>query len=330
MLHCFVVNPVAGRVDIKFCEELIKKICTLRNVKYEIKISEKAGDIAQLSGEAAQKGADYIYAIGGDGTLNEAVNGIVGAVSSAEVVDGATVSMPVLVPVPCGTGNDFVRAIDSGDVYSKYVKRINSAKKGSDEYKDALCGLIESAVDNCSNVKLMDMGFADGRYFINVASVGFDAEVAYNACKYKKKRFIPNSLAYYVSVFTTLIKYRPKFVEIVYDDVCFVNTEVTLVAVANGRFYGGGVMAAPNADLFDRLFDVLTVDPVKRRQIPSFFPKYAKGKHEKLPIAHFKRCSKVKISCKDGIALNLDGEITVTNNVVFNMCDRQIPVGIVK
>ncbi|MBQ8164716.1 MAG: diacylglycerol kinase family lipid kinase [Clostridia bacterium] len=327
MKHCFIVNPTAGRMNADMCRKSIESICADRKIEFELKFSQAEGDIDRLAEEAASNGFKYIYAIGGDGTLNEAANGIMKYIDASDLTENET---PVMVPVPCGTGNDFVRTIDTSGVYKKYIDNINKKSKTSEEYQKELDKLICSAVDSVGNVKKIDVGTANGRYFINIASIGFDAEVVISAKNYKNKKFIPNSMAYYIGVFTTFLSLKPRYVKISYDSDEFVDKNITLVAIANGKYYGGGVMPAPDADLKDGKFDVCTVDFVRRYMVPIFFPKYNKGRHGSMKQVDFKKCRKVVIASEKPFAFNVDGEVSYETRGEFEICKNKIPMAIMK
>ena len=146
MYHYFIINPVAGRIQHEEVIEILKDI--LKTESYAYNVTEHVWHARQLAFEAAANHADIrIYSIGGDGTLNEVANGIVESGNKEAV----------LVPIPLGSGNDFVRSL--------------GYKKEKDLRK-----LIDRAV-SCSYIEI-DLGKANDRYFLNISSLGFDAHVA--------------------------------------------------------------------------------------------------------------------------------------------------------
>ena len=328
MKHCFIINPAAGSMNTDMCRKSIEKICHEKNIDYMIEFSNADGDIDRLAYEASVGGFKYIYAVGGDGTLNEAANGIMRYIDTAENLSEA--DRPVMVPVPCGTGNDFVRSIDSCGVYRKFIDSMNKKSKSSEAFQTEFDKLISAAVDCIGNVESLDVGTANGRYFINIASVGFDAEVVINAKKYKKKKFIPSGMAYIVGVFTTFISLKPRYVKISYDSGDLGDENITLMAVANGKYYGGGVMPTPDADLKDGKFDVCIVDFVRRYMVPVFFPKYNKGRHGSMKQVTFRKCEKVVITSENPFAFNVDGEVSFETRGEFEICKNKIPMAIMK
>jgi len=328
MKHCFIINPTAGNMNSDMCRKSVEKICSDKNIEFQIEFSQAEGDIDRLTYEAAEKGFKYIYAVGGDGTLNEAANGIMKYIDSTAGLSEE--DCPVMVPVPCGTGNDFVRSIDTNGVYKKHIDRMNKKSKTSESFQAELDKLISAAVDCVGNVEKLDAGTANGRYFINIASIGFDAEVVINAKKYKNKKFIPSGMAYIVGVFTTFLSLKPRYVKISYDSGEFIDKNITLVAVANGKYYGGGVMPAPDADLKDGKLDVCTVDFVRRYMVPLFFPKYNKGKHGSMKQVSFGKHEKIIITSEKPFAFNVDGEVSYETRGEFKICKNKIPMAIMK
>ena len=137
-------------------------------------------------------------------------------------------------------------------------------------------------------------------------------------------------MAYIVGVFTTFISLKPRYVKISYDGGEFGDENITLMAVANGKYYGGGVMPTPDADLKDGKLDVCTVDFVRRYMVPIFFPKYNKGRHGSMKQVNFRKCKKVVITSENPFAFNVDGEVWFETRGEFEICKNKIPMAIMK
>ena len=296
MYHYFIINPVAGRINHEEIIEILDDI--LKTESYEYNVTEHVLHARQLAFNAAMEHkAVRIYSVGGDGTLNEVANGIVESGNKEAI----------LVPVPLGSGNDFVRSLG----YKK---------------PKTLRELIEKAI-SCSYTDI-DICKANDRYFLNISSLGFDAEVVSNAARYKKNKFIPKGLAYYLSVFTTFIKMKSYPLVITVDEEKIFEKRITLLAVANGKYYGGGIIPVPSADISDQLIDVCMVDKVRRIKVPIFFPMYAKGKHGSIKEVNFFKCKKLLVQCVKGdVALNIDGELSTTKEVLFEVLTDKLRVG---
>lgn len=276
--HIFIINPAAGKHKALEMTNFIVK-------HFEDPIiipTEYPGHATELAKEHA--GQDIIlYSLGGDGTFNEVINGVVHSDYSSETI---------VADVPCGSGNDFI--------------------KGFTEEKDPYV-LLEKYKDQ--KVKTIDVGFVNGRSFINIASVGFDAEIVSEAKRYKKLPLISAELAYIISVFATLIKLKDYKLTVKIDDQEAVDTNVLFITMANGNYYGGGMKAAPYASMDDGLFDFCLVDKIKRREVPFLLPKFMKGDHEHLKPVHTSRGRKMVIDSKKPLPINIDGEVLHSDHV---------------
>ena len=321
MKHFFIVNPAAGKINADNCRAGIEAACRKYDLVYDIAFSKQRGDVELIANDAIERGYNRIYAVGGDGTLNEAANAVIAHIKSCGAADADV----ALVPVAAGTGNDFVRSLKNSDSYKKLAAAAKKSDAAGKTDGGAVWKRYISAVLNGS-LKLVDCASANGRYFINIASMGIDAAVAKNMSKFKHSKFCPDSLAYLASVATTFINYKPFQFEISIDDGEPVKGEYSLIAVANGCYYGGGIKPAPKADLCNGRLDVCIADKIKKLQIINFFPKYAKGKHENLPVIKLLQCRKITVSSPDTIYLNLDGEIIDADNAVFELMYFKLPV----
>lgn len=244
----------------------------------EVYLTEKPGDAAEYLAKRISDGGDYtVYVYGGDGTLHEAANGIMSAESAAKVT---------LVPVPTGSGNDFYR----------------------------VTGALSDTVP-CDIIKYND------RYAINEVNVGFDCEVAKRTNVLKQHRFIGGSFAYILGVIVEFARKRATHLKISVTSedgtVERFEDDFLLCAVANGRYYGGGFMAAPVADVSDGLLDVVIVKNIGRLRFISLIGAYKNGTHidpETNDVASrladvliFRRA--VKVEFEGAYRFSADGEI---------------------
>ncbi|MDP3057850.1 MAG: YegS/Rv2252/BmrU family lipid kinase, partial [bacterium] len=174
------------------------------------------------------------------------------------------------------------------------------------------------------NVREIDYGRVNGKYFINVAGAGFDAEVTNTATTWGKKHF-SGSMAYIASILKELIAYSPKELHIEADGRSF-TTKAWLVAVANGRYFGGGLMITPEADPEDGLFDVCIVGETTKLGFLSPLLKAYSGKHVGHPAVSFFRAAKIKISSDSKINTEGDGELTGFLPQEFSIVDGKIKI----
>jgi len=206
-----------------------------------------------------------------------------------EVVNGIYNSNNVLGIIPAGTGNDFVKTINNDD-----------------------------------EITYVDLCRMNDYYFINIASVGIDAEIANNKSRMKEHR-IPKSMQYGASIVDTFFKFKPIHVKATIDDIVY-DQDITILAICNGKYYGGGFGIAPNASYNDGKFDIYLADSVKKLQIPGLLLKVIKGTHEESKYVHKLSSNKVIIHSDTNLNCNLDGEIFSLNDMEFEVMDKQIPI----
>lgn len=293
MKHLFIINPVAGKGKglglIKVIEEIFKE----SKDEYIIEITKYVGHATEIVKSYVKEDRYRIYSVGGDGTLNEVLNGMVGSSSSLAVI-------------PSGTGNDFIRSI-------------------CDNYKDE--DLLKNTI--YGEEKEVDLGTVNERYFINISSIGIDAEVVYNARAFKKLPFVKGGLAYILSIFYTVIKFKNNKMSIHIDGKDYSN-DILLIAVANGSYYGGGMHVAPKASPFDNLFDICLIRPISRINILRLFPKLIKGVHENIKEVSFYKCKSINIKSENEMSINIDGEVFRIKEAKFDIIPKGVTVVIPK
>jgi len=285
----FVINPTAGKGKTKKLIPLIKKKCNENNLDYEMSFTAKPGDALHLAKKGIEKGFKRIIAVGGDGTLNEAINGVAGS----KVIVGI---------IPAGLGNDFIRTI-------------NPHRKIEQIITDNLLGKAKS----------IDLGLCNGRYFVNISSVGIDAEVLIQT-QYLKKIF-PGHYAYLAGAIKTILNYESKRLNIQIDNLT-IEDDILLIAVANGKYYGGGMLPAPEADIEDGIFDVCLVKKMTKIRNLSLLQKYMQGKHGDIEEVRFYKSKKVYITSDKDFAINIDGEVFLDKKANFEILPRSISIAV--
>lgn len=282
MKHLFIVNPAAGKGKTLQLIPEIKKIFAGRSDEPLVEITEKPGHATELVKSYVSKEHYRVYSVGGDGTVNEVVNGLVGSGSSLAVI-------------PAGTGNDFIKNFTN-------VKDLHH--------------ILLHAVDGTE--KCIDLGRVNGRYFVNISSIGLDAMVAYNMTRFKKLPLVSGAPAYILGLLSTLFSFDSYPLKIAIDGE-YIEKKSLLIAIANGRYYGGGIKAAPHASLEDGKFDICLVREMGKLEILKFFPKYAEGRHSEIEGIRFYRGQKIEISGSIPMALNIDGEVQMAREAVFEI-----------
>ncbi|MHC1720797.1 MAG: diacylglycerol kinase family protein [Clostridiaceae bacterium] len=286
MNHLFVINPMAGKGKSVAYAEFIKKYFLDSDDPYYIEFTKCPGDATEIVRKYVEADDYRVYSIGGDGTLNEVLNGMAGSSSSLAVI-------------AAGSGNDFFRYMDEAPDETLLCRTIN----GEEQY--------------------VDLGKVNERYFLNVASAGIDAEVSYNSVRFKNVPMLTPLASYVAAVFYTVFRYKSIHSVVRFDDR-ILNKETLMLAVANGKYYGGGVKIAPSADITDGYLDIYHVDKMNPFRIIMLFPKLIKGEHEKFREVTYSRSTKVNISSREEFMLNIDGEALKAKEAVFEI----IPKGI--
>lgn len=290
MKHLFVVNPVAGKGKSLSYISKIHELFKFNDDNYIIEITEEKGHAIDLVRKYVQKDDYRVYAIGGDGTVNEVLNGLVDSNSSLAVI-------------PCGTGNDFARTL------------IPDYKLHTDILQHTIMGYE----------KYIDLAKANGRYFINISSVGFDSEVIYNARHFKKSKFIPSGLAYILSLFYTPFIFKALNMDINIDGQEFIQ-ENLLLAASNGKCYGGGIPIAPHANIEDGFLDVCMVSNASLSRLLHVLPKALKGNHISAEEVKFFKGKKITVESENDFILNADGELERINKVEFEIIPHKVKV----
>ncbi len=269
LLH-FIVNPVAGRVGCEKLFERLKPILEACRTQYTVAVSDCPGGVAPLAKAAVEAGASGVVVVGGDGTVTEA----------ARVLAGTGIPLGI---IPGGTGNDL--AVTLG------ISR---------EAEAALYVVLKGFS------REMDAGSINGQFFVNVAGTGFDVLVAKNVAKFK--RVLTGLAGYGAAVILSILKTKPKHIKYETEEGVF-ERDVLLIAVANGRYYGGGMQVAPLANPYDGLLDICVVNSVPRWKIPVLLSRFVKGRHLIFPFTEYFKTPWIKLESEPDTVFNLDGEI---------------------
>lgn len=285
----FIVNPIAGGGKAKELIPLIKSNMDKNNKRYKIITTKKPGEAIYIAKEQS-KNHDIIVAVGGDGTVNEVATGLIDN-------NGG-----VLGIIPGGTGNDMARSLD---IPMEPIEALEVLCKG---YK-----------------RNMNIGSVNGSYFLNISSIGFDAEVVKNNINIKKK--IKSGFSYAISVIYTLFSFKRKRLEINIDGE-ILNDNVYLLAVGNGKYYGGGMKILPMAKIDDGYLDICIVSNLNKLKLLFLFPTIFKGNHIKFTKhVQIYRGKNIKVKSKENLHLNIDGEIIPDKKEIeFSIEDKNIKV----
>ena len=290
MTHLFIINPAAGsRNRTNDYSEVIHKTCREKGIDYEVRVSTAPGECTRIAREAAETGKEYrIYACGGDGTLNEVVQGAAGHDNVAVTVYSG------------GSGNDFVKLFDDPKAFFDLERLLDAEEVTFD--------LIRCNDDIA----------------LNICSVGLDARIGTDVSNYKRLPLLHGFRAYAASTVVNVVKGISEHY-VVEVGGKRIDGKQTMICVCNGRYYGGGFNPVPEADPTDGMLDVLLVKKVSRLQVAGVVGKYKAGRYKELPhlVRHF-RTKKVKIICDKPTPINLDGELRTATEITMSVADEKL------
>ena len=290
MKHIFIINPAAGsRNRTDDYSEVIHRICREQGLSYEVRVSTAPGECRRIAREAGESGKEYrLYACGGDGTLNEVVQGAGG-------YDNVSVTV-----YSGGSGNDFVKIFDEPKAFFDLERLLDS--------EEATFDLID----------------CNGELAMNICSVGLDARIGTDVSRYKRLPLLSGFRAYAASTLVNVIKGIAEHY-IVEVDGQRIDGKQTMICVCNGRYYGGGFNPVPEADPADGLLDVLLVKKVSRFGVAAVIGKYKNGRYKELPklVRHF-RTDKIRILCDKPSPVSLDGELRLWQDVTMSVSDKKL------
>lgn len=289
MKHYFLVNPVAGKGKSLKTAENIRRYYDGHGLDYEIITTEQAHIGKEIAHNIAVSGEKCrIYAVGGDGTLFDIINGAAG-------FDNVSVGV-----IPCGSGNDFVKSFGAFDKFTDIAEQCEGGEIPIDLIK-----------------------FEDN-YCVNIASMGMDAEVVNHHNRHRILSKINGTFSYTFSVFTAFIFNMNDHFRIVADGEEIDGTFL-FVIVSNGRYYGGGFNPTPYAKLNSGKIELMLINEVSRAKVVKFMNIYREGKHLDIDWLYERRTvEKVEVFMDKYMSVQLDGEIFKRNHAVFEIVPKGI------
>ena len=291
MKNIFIINPAAGKKilqnDIKLrAQDFFKN----RKEDFKIFFTSRPGEGKEIAAREAKEGEKTFFACGGEGTVLEVLNGIIGTKNAR------------LGVVPCGSANDFL----------KFFGKDNKSKFLDIEAQ------INGTPLTCDVIKAGDT------YCLNGASVGMDAMVARDMIYFKHLPLVSGAMAYKLSILKNFLKRLGVKIKVSVDGEAPKEHNCLFAALANAPYYGGGYMSAPDAAPYDNVLDFTLVDTISKLKVPGFLSLYAKGEHADLDYCHLRRCEKMEFWADKPIPVNLDGEIIETTNMVFEIVKNAV------
>ncbi len=317
-----IVNPIAGRGAGEQAIPRIERMLSEYGLDFDLVRTERPWHAADLAQEAVAAGYDAVVALGGDGTSNEVLNGLMRAkithipgpsdLSPALPYEGReregrkTCAMGVLC---VGTGNDFAYGA------------------GIPTDLEAGCWVLAQGHRRTIDVGRVTGGlYPQGRYFGNGIGIGFDAVVGFEAAK---MRWLRGFLCYLVAVLKTVfLYYKAPLTTIEYDGQTITQSSL-LISVMNGRRMGGGFMMAPESKPDDGLFDLCIAREVSRARIFGLIPHFIQGTQATQEPIRTGRARRVVVTAMEGVLpAHADGETLCTEGrrLELELLPRQIEV----
>ena len=260
-MWALVINPVSGQGKGTTIGTYVAGFLSQRSIDYTIVTGNSSVALTDHLQIFIKKNPDCegVIAVGGDGLLHIILQKVVPA------------QIPFTI-IPAGTGNDFVRTLgwDLEDI-DQQLEYVTTTRPTS-----------------------IDLGLVDGEWFGAILSTGFDSVVNEKA---NTMQWPKGPMKYNAAIAIELPRFKPRHYEITLDDRTM-STEAMLIAVANGRSYGGGMLVCPNASISDGYFDVMVLHPVSKIEFLKVFPKVFAGTHVTHPAVEIVRSKTVRIESK--------------------------------
>jgi YegS/Rv2252/BmrU family lipid kinase len=281
-----ITNPIAGRGAGERAIPEIERALRAAGLEFDLVRTERPWHAAEIAERAGGEGYAVVVAVGGDGTANEVLNGLM----RAKEKQGRTAAMGI---VGVGRGNDFACGI----------------------------GVRHGIAEGCRVLvedrrRVMDVGrvvgglYPQGRYFGNGVGIGFDAVVGFEALKMKRLHGFPSYIV--ATLKTVFLYFRAPTVRIEHDGGTIEQASL-MISVMNGRRMGGGFWMAPQAQIDDGLLDLCIAREVSRPQIFALIPRFLKGTQGGHPAITTGRTRRIVVTALEGVLpAHADGETLCT------------------
>lgn len=293
MIKLFLISSLAGATEFDFSKKQIEEIYKSHGKEDEIIVKETKykGHIKEIVNDFLKSDFDkkVIILLGGDGSLNEVIN----------LCQGKDIAIGL---IPTGTGNDFSKNFD----YSNFK--------------------IEDTFD--FEIRPIDLIKVNGKYCINVTSLGFDTEILSKAYQYLKKDKTLGKKAYVKAVINRIfhLSYMELDISLTLADQRKINlnNEYLISAICNGSYYGSGFNPAPDGKIDDGIINLVLCEKFPKFNLIPLILKYKKGKHQNSKYLSEYRIKSGKIKANKEILANIDGEIFKTKEINFEICPNAL------
>lgn len=283
-MYRLIVNPAAGIGNGEKTGKIAIDYLKSKNVDFDVVYTEKGGDHTAQARKAVEDGIQTVIVLGGDGTVSVIARGLLYSKTSLGIV-------------PCGTGNDFIKAA--------------GIPKDPIEALELILTKPATPIDSC---------LINDLFFVNVAGCGFDVTTLDYAETAKK--YVKGIAPYLYGVIRSIANFHPFPMTIRIDGKDYSRPSL-ICAVANGTHFGGGMPITPMAKINDGKLDVLIVDAVNKRKIIKYLPTLLKGTLYKNQFAHHFLAEEVFISMPN-MRIELDGEVIPVDSCHFTIQKQSI------
>lgn len=278
-----IVNPVASGGKVGKAWPQLQEILARGGLQFSAELTQYPGHATEIARQSLDAGYRYILCIGGDGTVNEVVNGL--------VVEGHIPPDVVLGIIPGGTGSDFTRIL-------------GFARDPAQVCRIAL-GTNTRQVD-IGEIRCIRDGKPMVRYFVNVAGLGFDSEVCARVNRMSKR--IGGTIPYLTGLVTTLFSYTNKDVQLTFDGQRR-EGRFNSIVICNGQYFGGGMWIGPKAAADDGIFDIVLLKDLNKLEFLINVPRVYKGTHLDHPKVESFQAREVHVESKQRMFIQAEGEL---------------------
>jgi YegS/Rv2252/BmrU family lipid kinase len=288
-----IVNPIAagGKVGRRWPQ--LRDVLAKGGLPFDAELTQHPGHATVIAQRAVDDGYRHIVSVGGDGTVNEVVNGL--------VVDGQVPSDLVLSIVPGGTGCDFVRILDI-------------ARDPVQACQTVLGDRVRTV--DLGEIRCLCQGKSIVRYFVNVAGVGFDGETSVRVNRMSKR--ITGTLPYLTSLLLTLVSYQNKDVELTVNEYRLLG-RLNSVVICNGQYFGGGMWVGPQAAADDGVFDVVLLKDLTKPELIVNIPRIYRGTHLTHPKVESLQGTEIHVKAQQRMFIQAEGELVGETPASFRM-----------
>lgn len=281
----FIVNPVAANGRTSRSWRRLETDLQEKGYIFDVAYTRRPMHAVDLTRHALEEGFERVIAVGGDGTFNEVINGF--------YMNGEKISRDAAFSVlPIGTGGDFSRHLNiKRDIH--YVYHL------LEQYNKYDCDIVQARFTGWD-------GEPKERYYLNIFDVGLGSETCYRVNH--RSKALGGFLSFLSAALHSLATYQSQYLSVKVNGTVVFQGKSSVTAVANGKYFGGGVMIAPHAKINDGLLDIVIIENSSKWEILKHLPKAYKGKHLNHPQVKYFQGQTVSIQSGEKLLLELDGE----------------------